>query len=325
MDYGEGDRDGPKEWLLIDGNRFVVAGLLALLTFVVIYGLSRLGLIGLGTKSNVRTLLSSGIASGMLTLITVTLSINQLLLSRVFGSINELSDRLEGTNEFRERIAEITDEHSTPNHPAAFLALIMRAIRDRVARLERDLAGDVPADFEPYLEGLDAYAGTVLATVENDSRTGKSSTSEVLSSILGPEYADLLRRTRHLHNEHELSLSEEATSELEDLRELLEAIAILRQFFKTLAIQQDLARLSRAIAYSGFGALLTTFALALVYQSSSGAVIPAQWLPLVTSVGLAIVVLPLALLLSYMLRVATVSRYSVSAGSFVPPEEQFGG
>lgn len=324
MDGDGGSRDGgAKEWLLIDGNRFVVAGAMAVAAFVVIYGLSRLGWITLGTSSNVRTLLSSGIASGMLTLVTVTLSINQLLLSRMFGSVNDLTDRLDGSEGFRDRVRELTGRHSTPTHPAEFLSLIVTSIRERGDRLEDDVDQGLMDDFEPYLDELDGYARNVLEAVEDDTRAGKSSTAEVLSSILGPEYAENLRRTRHLQNQHGEALSDRTESDLNEVRDLLEAIAVLRQFFKTLAIQQDLARLSRLIAYSGFGALLTTFALATVYKASSGAVIPSAWLPLVTSAGIAVIVLPLALLISYMLRVATISRYSVSVGSFVPPEEQF--
>ena len=324
MDGDGGSRDGgAKEWLLIDGNRFVVAGAMAGLAFVVIYGLSWLGWITLGTSSNVRTLLSSGIASGTLTLVTVTLSINQLLLSRMFGSVNDLDDRLDGSEGFRNRVRELAGRHSMPTHPAEFLSVVMETIRERGDRLRSDLDGSLAGDFEPYLDALDGYAGDALETIGDDTRAGKSGTAEVLSAILGPEYAENLRRTRHLQNQHAGALSDAARSELNDLRDLLEAVAVLRQFFKTLAIQQDLARLSRLIAYSGFGALLTTFALATVYEASSGAVIPSAWLPLVTSAGLAVIVLPLALLISYILRVATISRYSVSVGSFVPPEEQF--
>ena len=70
---------------------------------------------------------------------------------------------------------------------------------------------------------------------------------------------------------------------------------------------------------------VTLVLLTLVYRTQSGSVVPSAWLPWLVTVGLGIIVSPLALLVSYVARVATIARYTVAVGPLVPPEETFGG
>ena len=317
----EGER-GLLKWVLLEGNRFVIATIIAVLVAVLFYALAVAGVITLGPESNVRTLLSSGIASGMLTLITVALSINQLLLSRVFGAPSEFADRVDGTSDFRARVASAADRPMPDNDPTEFLLKVMRALHERSENFQEEL-DDAPDEVVDFTEEILSYADSVAETIESDTRAGKSSTMDVMTALLGPEYAHGLSTIPYLQDQYGEKLSEQASVELNRVLELLKGVAIFRQFLKTMAIQQDLARLSRLIAYSGVVAVVTTFVMATIYGSSSTAQLPAWLLTPVISAGLGVAVVPLALLVSYILRVATISRYTVSAGSFVPPEEQF--
>lgn len=58
----------------------------------------------------------------------------------------------------------------------------------------------------------------------------------------------------------------------------------------------------------------------LLYKTNPSAVL-APHLPLVMSASLAVVLAPLVLVLAYMLRLATVFRYTVTVAPFVPPAE----
>ncbi|WP_205743002.1 hypothetical protein [Halalkalirubrum salinum] len=122
----------------------------------------------------------------------------------------------------------------------------------------------------------------------------------------------------HLQNEYHASLSEEVRTEFQAIEELLESIAIVRQFYKTIAIQQDFATVSRLLIYSGVLALVTVISLTLIYRTNS-VTVPASILPVVVSVGIGIIVSPLALFVTYILRAATIARRTVSVGPFVPP------
>jgi ABC-type multidrug transport system fused ATPase/permease subunit len=109
-------------------------------------------------------------------------------------------------------------------------------------------------------------------------------------------------------------------SELEALNDLLEALAITRQFFKTMALQQDFAKLSRLIISLGLAALLVAIAIALVYRTDATTV-PPEVLGDVVSVGIGVVLAPLAAFVAYLARAATIAYRTVSVGPFVPPSE----
>ncbi|GAA0198213.1 hypothetical protein ACFFQF_14995 [Haladaptatus pallidirubidus] len=308
------DDGGVGEWVLLSGNRFVLTAGICAAVVAVLTALTAIGAISVGFTSSVRTLLSSGITSGLLTLITVALSINQLILSRVFGSPDELADRLSGTLEFRRTVEEIAGLSSSPTDPTDFLALVFETIHDRITDAELSSIDDEVAE---YQSALASYSEDLGNRVQNqDNIVG------VLSEIIGPEYAEFMAATRHVRNEFGDELSDSAQSGVEDTFELLKAIAIARQYFKTLAIQQDLARLSRFVAYSGLAAFVTTICLTLLYKSSSGAYIGQPDLSIVVILGFGVIVSPLAVLISYILRVATIARYTVSVGPFVPPKEE---
>ncbi|WP_049970418.1 hypothetical protein [Haladaptatus cibarius] len=308
------DDGGVGEWVLLSGNRFVLTAAICIAVVAILSVLTAVGAISVGFKSSVRSLLSSGIASGLLTLITVALSINQLILSRVFGSPNELTDRLDGTLEFRRTVEKIAGRSSSPTDPTDFLALVFETIHDRTANLDLSSIDDEAGEYQSTFA---SYAETIGERVQNqDNMVG------VLSEIVGTEYAEFMAATRYVRNEFDDELSESEQSGLEDIFELLKSIAIARQYFKTLAIQQDLARLSRFVAYSGLAAFVTTICLTLLYKSSSGAYIGQPDLSIVVILGFGIIVSPLAVLISYILRVATIARYTVSVGPFVPPKEE---
>lgn len=307
------------QWLLLSGNRLVVAACLGAGVFLLVYGLIDRGLVAIGPSSQAATVFASGLISGTLTLVTVALSINQLILSRVFGSPDELADEMDGTRELRARVRGLAGEPSAPNDPAAFLSMIAETLRERASRLDSalDASGwDPPAEVTSYVSGVGEYGENIDASVEEEAAI-----VDVLEVVLGTEYAENLTATEHLRNAYREQLSGEAGAELAAISDLLESIAITRQFFKTLSLQQDFAKLSRVIAYTGLLALLASVVMALLYRSDSMA-IPEASLPVVFALGVTVIVTPLAIFIAYILRAATIARRTVSVGPFVPPGER---
>ncbi|MDN4015282.1 hypothetical protein QX233_22800, partial [Chryseobacterium gambrini] len=84
-------------------NRLFITGALVATAFFLIFGLGRLGIVGVSSRSTMCSLFS-GVITGLFTLTSVVLTINQLILSRVIGSRNELAEQMEGTVEFRRRV-----------------------------------------------------------------------------------------------------------------------------------------------------------------------------------------------------------------------------
>ncbi|WP_226011776.1 hypothetical protein [Halomicrobium salinisoli] len=307
-------------WLYITGNRLGVAAVMSLTFAALAALLIWLGLVYVGPGSNLATVLSSGLLSGLLTLLTVALSINQLILSRLFGSAGTLSDQLEGTLDYRRTVEDVAGVDASPNDPSAFLGLLADTLKRRVEDFEREVDRAVVTldpgdDAEEYAEEVADYAEH-LSTADDDADT-----FEVLLLTLGTDYADHLDTTRAFRSRYGEDLPEAADDALDDAFELLKAIATMRQFFKTVTLQQELASLSRSLIYTGVPAVLVTYFLSQVYTGSNvpPAIEPAA-LPAVVVVATAVILSPLAVLVASLLRVATVSLYTVSIGTFVPPE-----
>lgn len=309
-------------WLFITGNRLGVAAVLSFLFVALAALFIEVEVIYVGPGSNLSTVLSSGLLSGLLALITVVLSINQLILSRVFGSAGELSDQLEGTLEYRRGVEEIAGVDVSPNEPRVFLGLLGETLNRRVEDFRRGVeAGavglDAADDVEAYAAAVTEYADRLSATADIDD------TYNVLLITLGTDYADHLDTTRKFRSRYGEDLSGETNEALDDVLELLKAVATMRQLFKTLTLQQELARLSRQLIYTGVPAILVTYFLSQTYPATpelSTAIDPA-YLPPVVAVATGAMLLPLAVLVAVLLRVATVSMYTISVGTFVPPEE----
>lgn len=307
------------EWILVSGNRTHVAGGIVLGITAVVWGLITAGVLAVGPSGYVANLFASGLTAGVVTLLTIALSINQLVLSRVFGSLDTLKTRLNGSRELRQTVESIADVPSSPNDPAAFLALIATTLTERSENVvgSRSYASwNPPATVTTALEEIAAYGESLDTTLGGDTTM-----NGVLSVVLDPEYAINITAVQHLQTEYAASMPPDVMTELTAIEDLLESVAIVRQFYKTIAIQQDLATLSRLLVYTGVTALVTVICITLMYRTSS-TTLPVGLLPVVVSVGIGIIVTPLALFVAYVLRAATVARQTVSVGPFVPPENQ---
>ncbi|MFC6963146.1 hypothetical protein [Halocatena marina] len=308
-----------KKWVLIDGDRLIVASLFVIGSFLVTYGLTTLGLITFRPASAVSTMFGSGIVSGIFSLITITLTVNQMILSRVFGTINGLTDRIDGSLDFRHTVEDLAGKPGSPNQPDKFLVLIGETITERANAFENALSEtdrNAENDIDEYLSDVRTYASNI------ESVEGTEDTLQIVSTLLGPAYAQNLTATDRLLRTDNVKFSEEARDELESILELIKSVAIARQFFKTIAIQQDLAQLSRLLAYIGVPVLLGTFLVTTMYTTIPSTTVAQPLLAEVVSLGIAIVFIPVSILLSFILRAASVARYTVSVGPFVPPEEQ---
>ena len=297
-------------WLLVTGSRRLLSGALVLGSTAVLAAAIHADLVTVGYESSIRTWLSSGVTSGLLTLVTVSLSINQLVLSRVFAPLDELDDRFDGMLSLKRRLEEHADDAVAPNDPSELLSMVGRTLGDQAEALPEE--GDV-GDLR---ERVRSYADDIASIEEG------ASTTTVLESVLGDDYAANYTQTRELRTRHDLP--DDTADRMAAVQELLRIVALVRQYMKTIAIQQQLARLSRLVAYTGFLALVATALLTFVYKSSSGAVAPESWLPWFATVGFGIIVSPLALLVTYVVRAATIARYTVAVGPLVPPEETVG-
>lgn len=314
-------QDGPVEqfswWLLFDGGRLVVTSVFIVAVFLLTMALIRHDVVFVGPNSYVPTAFASGIA-GIFTLVTVTLTINQLILSRVFGTPAELSDQLEGSRGFRAKIASYSDRSTMPNQPADFIGHVGSLLDERTRALrERNADVDWVAEASEDVEDVLRHADD-LGDIDSD----EMSDVDVLERLLGSRTARSISTMDRLRDVAAPALSAEDKRDFEAVGTLLHGVAVSRQYYKTLVLQQMLAELSRYVAYFGGVAILTALYVSIIYRTSGGPSVDPQYLDVLVSAATAVCAAPMIVLLAYVLRVATISRYTLSVGPFFPPEER---
>ena len=309
-----------KQWVLLDGNRFAIA-----VGVATTFGLASLSL----TVTNVAPLTAtqpllyalSGLVSGNMTLITVVASINQLLLSRELQSPGELESEIEATIEFRREVEAVTNR-TAPADPSGFLRLVVESARQDAQRLGGTAAGTVsPAaydEIDDVVSGLTDEFDRIDRFIQ-ESDTGVFST---LSTMLGTNFAYEVRRLEEVRRAYGASLTEETETAIDDLLDRLRELDIARQYFKAVYLQVELSRLSRYLFYAGLPAvgvtISTLFILAVSGGPRFGEPTRAVLFPLVVAVAM----LPLSLLFSYILRLVTVTERTAAITPFTTPEQE---
>lgn len=124
-----------KRWILLEGHRLVIVGVLSIGLFVSCVVLSLANVIPMAKPDPV-TSMTSAIVGGTLPLITIVLVINQLVLSEELGSTSELRQRMSDMREFRREVEEMTDIRVSPTAPADFLGVLVEAIQNRSRELK---------------------------------------------------------------------------------------------------------------------------------------------------------------------------------------------
>lgn len=305
-------------WFVFGGSRPAVVGLLLLGVFLIYFVLGYGGYFVLTEGSRLMWLFN-GLVNGLLTLVTVVLAIEQLVLSEEFGSINDIYDQLESMSDFRATVAELTDETVTPIEPAAFLTALLRTLQDRATELRAEIPEDhsVSREIENYTTDVIEQSEDVSHQLEKSSMT-----ADLLLIMLSYNDSRLIHSGRELHTEHAASLPSSAASTLEEIQELLQRIDTTRQYFKTIYLQRELSHLVRLIIYSGSLATLISGLMILVYRPPTQTTLAPIVFFTLLSGAVVVTVAPLAVLFAYTLRAATIARKTASFGPFIPQEEQ---
>ncbi len=319
-----GTHDSPlsqvREWVLVEGNRLAVATLLSLTVFALSLALYELGIIAFVNDDSI-TRLAGGMIAGTFSLVTLVVSINQLILSQEFASAGDARDQLEGVKEFRGEIAETAKVPAAPASPTRLLELLIEAIRDQARVLDDAVSGATDPEtselIRKYTNRVEESTSQTDETLENTS----FGTFTAVSAAIGYDAAWQLYAARHLRERYGDSLPEEAVGSLDQLIVALEQFNAAREHFKTTYLQRELTRFSQLTIYMGVPAILSAMLLGFIYADFGGPTIGAVALPYVVSALVALVITPLSLLVAYILRTATVTRRTASVGPMLPQKD----
>jgi hypothetical protein len=271
----------------------------------------------LRTGDPVETLFNA-LISATITGVTVVLTLNQLVLSQELGAVGDQRERMEGAMEFREDVEDLLETPVSPADPSAFLRALVEVTGERAEDVEATLDTDND-DLREYVDELvSSTTGNAKQVSENleGEQFGRYS---VLSAALNFNYSWKLYAARRIRNQFADELSEDTDDALAELCEALRLFGPGREHFKTLYFQWELINLSRAIVYTAVPALIVAIVTLVYYDPGvyDGVVFGVDRLVLFIAVTVSITVAPFVVLLSYVLRIATVTKRTLSIGPFI--------
>jgi len=314
-------RTQARRWLLLEGNRWtIIAGLVGL----VFAGSCLLGFTGVigSAEDSVVTSLFGGVVSGLFSFVPIVVAVNQLTVSQLFATPEDLRERIDSVHDFRVSIeGMLPGEPVSPTEPARFLGAVVEIVSQRATALPQACMelddGDLAERIDEYVDVID------VQTTELDTRLGEQNLRliRVLLPMMGDSYSENVNVAREIQDEHGDVLSDSANEILADLRDLFVAMDVIRQYYKALYLQQELSHLSRLIAYSGITSLLVSVFQILAF--ANGAPLPNHpfLLHVIVSASLAVAFSPFAVLFSFILRIATIVKRTAAPGAFTPKRE----
>ncbi|MFP8956683.1 hypothetical protein ACLI4Y_08135 [Natrialbaceae archaeon A-CW3] len=310
-----------RDWFLIDANRLFLALCLSAGVFILFFSLDSFGLIAFTNDDSV-TRLAGGMVAGTFSLVTIVVSINQLILSQEFSSAGRVSDRLKEVTSFRSDVADVIDAPLAPGSPSELLESLADRIQQRTDSLkdhtsDSDIDTDARTDLERYIRAVDASA----EHVDEILSSATFGTFDAVSAAIEYDAARHHLAATYLLAHHESALSPAARDDLRALIETFELFLIAREHFKTTYLQRELTRFSQLTLVIGVPAITSAMLIGFLYAGRTGPVLSLTALPVVVSALLAVVFSPLALMTVYILRTATVTRRTASVGPMLPTKD----
>ncbi|WP_254538758.1 hypothetical protein [Halomarina litorea] len=325
IDMGTYAKETPDDtisrWLLLEASRvrllggafLCIAGTVAVLVWAGILT---------GASTSPMSFLLSGFLGGNLTLITVVISINQLVLSRELGAPGELHQRLQEALSYRESVDDVV-EAAPPVTPRRFLQVLHHSLDDLAA----DLADEADGEHPPELQSrLDALVESVRADADDVNSALDSSENgiyAVITATLRTNHAGQLYEIDRLSSAADESLDKTIRDHLGRLRDVMIYIDVARKYFRTVYIQKELAFLSRIILYVGIPGQLVLVGALLGYHAVATGTIPPIVMAYALPITIAAAVAPLLVLGAYVPRLAWVAQRNASVAPFAASDEEF--
>lgn len=314
-----------KRWFLLDADRWFVVALLGGATF----GLTVL--VGTFGPVSVQRFLSQGISPAaalvellktIVSVVTIVLSINQLVLSPELGPVSDQRGRLEDTMKLRRQSEGLLDDTVSPLSPGQYLDDLLSALRERAMALGETIDGspELQSEVADFARNLSDEAGDVNEELE-DAKFGDF---EAVAAVMDLDTSSKIRHLRLIRKEYSEQLDDEEKQALVEMVNALELFVTARGYLKTTYIRTEFINFSRALLYIGLPSLLLAFWASQTYDPSifPGTTFGVENRLWFVSGAVTVALLPFVTLISYISRLATVSQSTLFIGPFVAGSEQ---
>jgi hypothetical protein len=308
-----------KLWFLLEADRWLVTVVFMLAVFVPLtaagYTLPSAGEALLDSDS-IDTVFQ-GLLTATITGVTLVLTLNQLVLSQELGSVGDQRERMEGALEFRGDTADTLDTAVSPARPSKFLRVLVQESGETAGKLA-DTIGEEEDD--DLVEDTEELAERVIENAERVSQGldgAQFGEFDAVSSALNFNYSGKVFEAQRIRERYDDELGPEPTEDLEHLVGLLKKFGLAREHFKTLYFQWSLINLSRHLLFAAVPALTVSAGMVLFFDPTAYTRLGDGALVLLVVTTVTVSVLPFMILLAYVLRIATVTKHTLSIGPFV--------
>lgn len=313
------DREDPlQHWLLLSGSRWVIIWTMTVSFFLLSLALGATDVIGISQPDFVVEMFSTIIA-GLFSFTPVVVGVNSLSMTGLSSSLGGIERRIESVEEFRREVAELSPTTVvTPTDPAGFIDVATDTLHDRIESLRGEIEGvDEPAKSD--IETVVADAEAAIVDVE-EAVEGDPSIIGMLVPMMNDDYSRDINRVEQLRRVY-TEIPAGAREDLSDIQDLLESLDVTRAYFKTMYLQQELAKFSRYIAYAGINSLLWSMFVIMVFANGRPDVTYGSEVVVLVSIGMTAAFLAFAILFAYILRIATVIKRTSAPGAFTPQKD----
>ena len=289
--------------------------------FLALFG--GLMLLGVFPFSNLQSVFYAygGVISGNLTLITVAVSVNQLLLSRELNTPGELQEQIGGVIDYRREVEDASGRIA-PVEPLGFLRLLVEATRRDAQALAGTVKGGDRTDDDEEIDDVVTEVTNQMDRIDALLTEHSSSTIAVLSTMLETNYARQINSLRRVKRGYGQELQRPVGEEIDDLIDRLQHLDVARQYFKTIYVKQELSSFSRLLLFAGLPAQAVAITSLLLLSVPSSDPLAVEYVRLLVPITLTVAVVPLTLLTSFVVRTATVNRRTAATIPFTAPEQE---
>lgn len=308
-------------WLLLDGNRLVVAGGVLVVALVLAFAVEPFPEF---TGQNVQPLFYafSALIGGNLNLLTIVVSINQLVLTRELKSPRKFRQEVDSISKLREDVKATTDEQFAPITPANFVRDLTDSMGEQADAMERVAAN---AGVQELTEDVDSLTTALLEDLA-ETRSALDQeylpTDDVVIALLAMDFASLYSDTCRLHATYADRLSEDERAIFERLATQLQLLDVTREHYKQLFTRESLSNMSRIVLYVGVPIEVFMTILLVSFVGVFESTLPAVLTPGVVYTVIILGLAPLAVVASYVLRAATIARRTATTTQFTTTAEQ---
>ncbi|MCU4924955.1 hypothetical protein OB905_03005 [Halobacteria archaeon AArc-dxtr1] len=319
---GRSDENRVTRWILFDGSRERVAAALLGFVFVALLAMGAVWPIEfqelVGETTVVQTVFNT-LLSGTILLVSIVVSIAAVGISQELTSLGTQEERVETIIAFQEQIEEGDVVDVSPARPGQFMAVVLHSMEERAENLQAvdSVASEAcQAEIDRLQEDIQTNTDEVLTTME---RVPKGSTDELLTG-LNYDSSWQLYQSRRILSKYGEELSDEQQAVIEDLVDLLKKLMVSREYFKTLYYKLELSDLSTTLLTVSLPIILVISYVLLALDTGlfpNVTVLGYSPLTIFISFTYTVALAPYAVLTSYVLRAANVTRRTPEEGPFV--------